>query len=62
MSHCFQSQVDVIAFDVNFNIFPKTWPKIFLGDKFSSIIKAKVTSQRIIMIAINQFGLDDFWY
>lgn len=59
MSHRFQSQVDVISFDLGFYIFSKTRLKIFLEDKLLSVIKAKVTSQKIVMVMADQLGSND---
>lgn len=50
------------SFELSFNVFLKTWPKVFSGDKLLSLIRAKVTSQRIVVVAANQLGSDDLWY
>lgn len=42
--HYFQSQADVTAFNVSFNVYSKAWIEVFLGDEFSSFVKVKVTS------------------
>lgn len=38
-----QGQTDVTAFDINFNIVSKSWPIIFSGNKFSSLLNSIIT-------------------
>lgn len=62
MYYRFQSQIDITAFNIGFNIFLKAWPVKFQKDDLSSFIKAKATTQRIVMMVTNQLGSNNFGY
>ena len=60
MSHLFHSQVNITAFNVGFNVFLKTRLRVFLEDEPYNFMKTKVTSQKIVAIAADQLGSDNF--
>ena len=44
MSDYFQSQTNIIAFDIGLDVFLKAWPIVFPRNKLSSFIETKVAS------------------
>lgn len=60
MIYYFQSQVDIVAFYISFNILLKGKPKVLPNYKLSGFINSKMNGQQIIAVITNQFRLDDF--
>lgn len=62
MSDYFQYQIYVIALGIGFNISPKAWSIVFFTDQLPSFINSKITYEKIIVMPIDQLGIDDFWH
>lgn len=60
MFYHFQSQADVTAFNIGFNVFLKAWLEIFLANQLSSFINSKITCKKVIMMPIDHLEIDDF--
>ena len=43
MPHCFQSQIDVAAFDIGLDIFPEARPIVFPADELFCFIDIEIT-------------------
>ena len=55
----FQSQTNVAAFDISFNIFSDVWPIIFPINELSSFIDAKVSYQRVVVVQVQTVALSN---
>ena len=62
VSNCFQSQTDVAAFEIGFNIFSKARPIVFPTDELSGFVDTKVPCQWIIVVPTNELCSNDFGY
>ena len=60
MHNCFQSQVNIATFNINFNIFFEAWLIVFLVNKFFNFINIKVSCQKIVKVSINKLYLNYF--
>lgn len=60
MSHRFQAQTYVTAFEIGFNIFFKAQTIIFLVNKLFHFIDFKIVYQKIVIISANKFCLNNF--
>lgn len=58
----FQSQIDIIAFDIGLNIFLQAWLIVFLANQFFSLINSKLIYKKIIILSTNKLGIDNFGY
>ena len=62
MSDCFQSQIDIAAFDIGLNIFFEARLIVFPTDELSGFIDTKVLCQWIVVVPTNELYLNDFRY
>ena len=53
MADYFWGYINVIAFHVVFDIVVEGYPIVFLGQKFISLLNAKIASPKIIVIVAN---------
>ena len=62
MVYCFQTQTNIAAFDIAFNIFSEAWPIVFPVNDFPRFVDTKIACQRVVMIPTNELCLNDFRY
>lgn len=60
MPNRFRYQVDVIAFDIGFDVFSKTWPIVFPTNQLPDFIDIKMTYNKIMVVSTDQIEIDDF--
>ena len=62
MLYRFCIQTNIAALDIGPNIFLKAWLIVFLTNKLSGFINTKMLSQMIVIMPIDELGLNDFRY
>ena len=58
----FQTQTNVIAFDIALNILPKARPIVFPADEFSYFIDTEMACRRVVVMSADKFDSNDFWH
>lgn len=60
LTYNFQSQTNVVTLDIDFKFIVKCQPVIFSSYQFICFIHFKIISQKIVVIAVNEFKVNNF--
>lgn len=60
--NCFQTQTNIVAFDIGLNILSQTRLIVFLDNKLFYLIDAKTACQKVVVMLTDELNLDRFWH
>lgn len=59
--HWFWRQIYITTFDISFEVFLQAWPIVCPANPFFDCIDFKMTCNKVVIILVDQFGVDDSW-